>query len=39
MAQLGPDRFHPTVGTAVDAYVTDSGVDWHEDDPEPHATT
>ncbi len=25
---LGPDRFHPTIGTAVKDYVDDVGVDW-----------
>lgn len=26
--RLGDDRFHPTLGTAVSAYVEDSGIDW-----------
>jgi hypothetical protein len=34
---LGPERFHPTVGTAVDAYVAETGVDWREEDSEPNA--
>jgi MFS superfamily sulfate permease-like transporter len=33
--RLGPGSFHPTVGTAVDAYVADSGVPWREEDDEP----
>jgi len=33
--RLGPERFHPTVGTAVDAYVAETGVDWRESDEEP----
>ncbi len=37
LEQLGPERFHPTVGTAVDAYVADSGVEWREEDFEPNA--
>jgi MFS superfamily sulfate permease-like transporter len=30
---VGPDRFYPTVGTAVDGYIEDTGtswVDWEE---------
>jgi MFS superfamily sulfate permease-like transporter len=34
--RLGPERFHPTVGTAVDAYVAETGVDWQESDEEPN---
>jgi MFS superfamily sulfate permease-like transporter len=34
--RLGPERFHPTVGTAVDAYVAETGVDWRESDEEPN---
>ena len=34
LEQLGPERFHPTVGTAVDAYVAESGVQWRESDEE-----
>lgn len=26
--RIGPDAFYPTVGTAVDAYVAISGIDW-----------
>jgi MFS superfamily sulfate permease-like transporter len=26
--RFGPDRFHPTVGAAVDAYLQDHAVDW-----------
>jgi high affinity sulfate transporter 1 len=26
--RLGADRFHPTLGAAVDAYLDDDGVDW-----------
>jgi len=37
LEELGPERFHPTVGTAVDAYVADSGVEWREEDSEPNA--
>jgi MFS superfamily sulfate permease-like transporter len=37
LEQLGPERFHPTVGAAVDAYVADSGVEWREEDSEPNA--
>jgi hypothetical protein len=33
--RLGPQRFHPTVGTAVDAYVAETGVEWRESDEEP----
>ena len=33
--ELGPERFHPTVGTAVDAYVAETGVQWRESDEEP----
>jgi high affinity sulfate transporter 1 len=33
---IGPERFHPTVGTAVDAYVAETGVAWREEDMEPH---
>jgi high affinity sulfate transporter 1 len=36
LEQLGPERFHPTVGTAVDAYVAESGVEWWESDEEPN---
>jgi high affinity sulfate transporter 1 len=35
---IGPDRFYPTVGTAVDGYVEATGttwVDWEERSPEP----
>jgi high affinity sulfate transporter 1 len=35
---VGPDRFYPTVGTAVDGYVEATGttwVDWEERSPEP----
>ena len=32
---IGPERFHPTVGTGVDAYVAETGVAWDEDDVEP----
>ncbi|HSO54686.1 MAG TPA: sodium-independent anion transporter, partial [Actinomycetes bacterium] len=35
--QLGLERFHPTVGTAVDAYVAETGVEWRESDEEPNA--
>jgi hypothetical protein len=35
--RLGPDNFHPTVGSAVDAYVAESGVEWREVDDEPSA--
>ena len=34
--RLGPARFHPTVGTAVDAYVAETGVEWRESDEEPN---
>jgi len=37
LEQLGPERFHPTVGTAVDAYVAETGVAWREEDSEPNA--
>jgi high affinity sulfate transporter 1 len=37
LEELGPERFHPTVGTAVDAYVAESGVEWRESDQEPDA--
>ena len=37
LEQLGPERFHPTVGTAVDAYVAETGVEWREEDSEPNA--
>jgi high affinity sulfate transporter 1 len=37
LEELGPDRFHPTVGSAVDAYVAETGVAWREDDVEPNA--
>ena len=33
--RLGPERFHPTVGTAVDAYLAETGVEWRESDEEP----
>jgi high affinity sulfate transporter 1 len=33
---IGPERFHPTVGTAVDAYVAETGVPWQEEDMEPN---
>jgi len=35
--QVGADRFFPTVGTAVDAYVRATGVEWvdWEEQPEP----
>jgi high affinity sulfate transporter 1 len=41
-AAVGPDRFFPTIGTAVDAYVEATGVqwiDWEErsDGPSPDA--
>jgi high affinity sulfate transporter 1 len=35
---IGPNRFYPTVGTAVDGYVEATGttwVDWEERSPEP----
>ncbi len=32
---IGPERFHPTVGTGVDAYVAETGVPWDEEDVEP----
>jgi high affinity sulfate transporter 1 len=35
--QLGVERFHPTVGTAVDAYVAETGVPWDEEDVEARA--
>jgi hypothetical protein len=35
--RLGPERFHPTVGTAVDAYVAETGVAWREEVSEPNA--
>jgi MFS superfamily sulfate permease-like transporter len=35
LERLGPERFHPTVGTAVDAYVAETGVQWRESDEEP----
>ena len=28
LERLGEDAFYPTVGTAVDGYVADSGIDW-----------
>jgi high affinity sulfate transporter 1 len=31
---IGLERFHPTVGTAVDAYVAETGVPWYEEDAE-----
>ena len=34
--RLGPERFYPTVGTAVDAYVAETGVEWRESDEEPN---
>jgi MFS superfamily sulfate permease-like transporter len=37
LQQLGPDRFHPIVGTAVDTYVADSCVEWREEVSEPNA--
>ena len=37
LQQLGPDRFHPTLGTAVETYLTDSGIHWREEDSEPNA--
>jgi MFS superfamily sulfate permease-like transporter len=37
LEELGPDRFHPTVGSAVDTYVAETGVAWREDDVEPNA--
>ena len=33
--RLGRDRFFPTLGTAVDQYVAETGVDWRESDEEP----
>jgi high affinity sulfate transporter 1 len=35
LEKIGPDRFHPTIGTAVHDYVDDTGVEWldWEDDP------
>jgi MFS superfamily sulfate permease-like transporter len=27
-AEVGPDRFFPTLGTAVDRYVAETGVEW-----------
>jgi hypothetical protein len=27
-SRFGPDRFYPTLGTAVSAYVDTSGVNW-----------
>jgi len=34
--RFGPDHFFPTIGTAVSAYVAESGVDWLDwDDQEP----
>jgi MFS superfamily sulfate permease-like transporter len=35
LERLGPARFHPTVGTGVDAYVAETGVQWRESDQEP----
>jgi high affinity sulfate transporter 1 len=35
LERLGPERFYPTVGTAVDAYVAETGVAWRESDQEP----
>jgi high affinity sulfate transporter 1 len=32
---LGAEHFHPTVGTAVDDYVAETGVEWWESDEEP----
>jgi|SRR4051812_11216705 high affinity sulfate transporter 1 len=32
---IGPERFHPTIGSAVDAYVAETGVPWGELDQEP----
>ena len=29
--------FRPTVGSAVDAYVAETGVAWREEDVEPNA--
>jgi MFS superfamily sulfate permease-like transporter len=37
LEELGPERFHPTVGSAVDAYVAETGVAWREEDVEPNA--
>ena len=28
LQKLGEDAFFPTIGTAVDAYVAASGIDW-----------
>jgi MFS superfamily sulfate permease-like transporter len=28
LERIGEDAFYPTVGTAVDAYVKASGIDW-----------
>jgi hypothetical protein len=39
---IGPDRFFPTVGTAVDGYVADTGtawVDWEERRTPPRETS
>ena len=35
--QIGPDRFYPTVGTAVDGYLRETGVEWvdWEERPKP----
>ena len=36
LARLGADSFYPTLGTAVDAYVAASGIDWVDwEDREP----
>ena len=31
--RVGDDRFYPTLGTAIDAYLDLTGIDW--DDPAP----
>ena len=30
------ELFRPTVGSAVDAYVAETGVEWREEDVEPN---
>jgi high affinity sulfate transporter 1 len=37
LAAIGPDRFFPTIGTAVDAYVQATGVAWVDWEERPPA--
>ena len=34
-ARIGHERFHPTLGTAIDVYLEESGIDWKDPGPGP----